>query len=113
MQWHAAKRGSTIEKLANGWQKSMAQAYEKLRQAKQYVFRGQGQRTPTGSLTLNPIQRRISSNLNLNLNLNQSPNLNLNLNPSLNQRWSHQIRAVSRLSSQPYSRWGNLFGERH
>jgi len=31
VQWHVAKRRSTIEKLADGWQKSMAQAYEKLK----------------------------------------------------------------------------------
>jgi IS5 family transposase len=31
VQWHVAKRRSTIEKLAEGWQKSMAQAYEKLK----------------------------------------------------------------------------------
>jgi transposase, IS5 family len=31
VQWHVAKRRSTIEKLAAGWQKSMAQAYEKLK----------------------------------------------------------------------------------
>ena len=31
VQWHVAKRRSTIEKLAEGWQKSMAQVYEKLK----------------------------------------------------------------------------------
>jgi IS5 family transposase len=31
VQWHVAKRRSTIEKLADGWQRSMAQAYEKLK----------------------------------------------------------------------------------
>ncbi len=31
VQWHVAKRRSAIEKLADGWQKSMAQAYEKLK----------------------------------------------------------------------------------
>ena len=31
VQWHVAKRRLTIEKLADGWQKSMAQAYEKLK----------------------------------------------------------------------------------
>ncbi|UUZ76032.1 hypothetical protein LP414_32190 [Polaromonas sp. P1(28)-13] len=31
VQWHVAKRRKTIEKLADGWQKSMAQAYEKLK----------------------------------------------------------------------------------
>jgi IS5 family transposase len=31
VHWHVAKRRSTIEKLAEGWQKSMAQAYEKLK----------------------------------------------------------------------------------
>lgn len=31
VQWHVAKRRSTMEKLADGWQKSMAQAYEKLK----------------------------------------------------------------------------------
>ena len=30
-QWHVAKRRKIIEKLADGWQKSMAQAYEKLK----------------------------------------------------------------------------------
>jgi IS5 family transposase len=31
VQWHVAKRRKTIEKLDEGWQKSMAQAYEKLK----------------------------------------------------------------------------------
>jgi len=31
VQWHVAKRRSAIEKLADGWQKSLAQAYEKLK----------------------------------------------------------------------------------
>jgi IS5 family transposase len=31
VQWHIAKRRSTIERLTEGWQKSMAQAYEKLK----------------------------------------------------------------------------------
>ena len=31
VQWHIAKRGKTIEKLADGWQKNLAQAYEKLK----------------------------------------------------------------------------------
>ena len=31
VKWHVAKRRKTIEKLAEGWQKSMAQAYEKLK----------------------------------------------------------------------------------
>jgi IS5 family transposase len=31
VQWHVAKRRKTIEKLAEGWQKSLAQAYEKLK----------------------------------------------------------------------------------
>ena len=31
VQWHVAKRRSGIEKLADGWQKSLAQAYEKLK----------------------------------------------------------------------------------
>ena len=29
-QWHVAKRSKTIEKLDEGWQKSLPQAYEKL-----------------------------------------------------------------------------------
>ena len=38
VQWHVAKRRKTIEKLADGWQKSMAQAYEKLKaQVRAYV----------------------------------------------------------------------------
>ena len=31
VQWHVAKRRKTIEKLADGWQKCMAQAYETLK----------------------------------------------------------------------------------
>ena len=31
VQWHIAKRRKTIEKLAEGWQKSLVQAYEKLK----------------------------------------------------------------------------------
>jgi IS5 family transposase len=31
VQWHVAKRRKTIEKLAEGWQKNLAQAYEKLK----------------------------------------------------------------------------------
>ena len=31
VQWHIAKRRKTIEKLADGWQKTLAQAYEKLK----------------------------------------------------------------------------------
>jgi len=31
VQWHVAKRRSAIEKLADGWQKSLAQDYEKLK----------------------------------------------------------------------------------
>ena len=31
VKWHVAKRRSAIEKLADGWQKSLAQAYEKLK----------------------------------------------------------------------------------
>jgi IS5 family transposase len=31
VQWHVAKRRKTINKLAEGWQKSLAQAYEKLK----------------------------------------------------------------------------------
>lgn len=31
VQWHIAKRRKTIEKLTEGWQKSLAQAYEKLK----------------------------------------------------------------------------------
>jgi IS5 family transposase len=31
VKWHIAKRRSTIEKLVDGWQKNLAQAYEKLK----------------------------------------------------------------------------------
>lgn len=31
VKWHVAKRRKTIEKLADGWQKNLAQAYEKLK----------------------------------------------------------------------------------
>jgi IS5 family transposase len=31
VKWHVAKRRKTVEKLAEGWQKSLAQAYEKLK----------------------------------------------------------------------------------
>ena len=31
VQWHVAKRRKTIEKLGDGWQKDLAQAYEKLK----------------------------------------------------------------------------------
>jgi transposase, IS5 family len=31
VQWHIAKRRKTLEKLADGWQKKLAQAYEKLK----------------------------------------------------------------------------------
>ena len=31
VKWHVAKRRSAIEKLADGWKKSLAQAYEKLK----------------------------------------------------------------------------------
>lgn len=31
VQWHVAKRRKTIEKLDDGWQKDLAQAYEKLK----------------------------------------------------------------------------------
>jgi hypothetical protein len=31
VQWHVAKRRKSIEKLADEWQKSMTQAYEKLK----------------------------------------------------------------------------------
>jgi len=31
VQWHVAKRRKTIEKLDEGWQKDLAQAYEKLK----------------------------------------------------------------------------------
>jgi len=38
VQWHVAKRRRTLTKLADGWQKSMAQAYEKLKaQVRAYV----------------------------------------------------------------------------
>ena len=38
VQWHIAKRRKTITKMADGWQKSMAQAYEKLKaQVRAYV----------------------------------------------------------------------------
>ena len=38
VQWHVAKRHKTITKMANGWQKSMAQVYEKLKaQVRAYV----------------------------------------------------------------------------
>lgn len=38
VQWHVAKRRKTITKLADGWQKSMAQAYETLKaQVRAYV----------------------------------------------------------------------------
>ena len=38
VRWHVAKRRKSIEKLADGWQKSMAQAYEKLKaQVRAYV----------------------------------------------------------------------------
>ena len=38
IRWHVAKRRKSIEKLADGWQKSMAQAYEKLKaQVRAYV----------------------------------------------------------------------------
>ncbi len=31
VQWHVARRRKTIEKLAEGWQKTLSQAYEKLK----------------------------------------------------------------------------------
>lgn len=31
VQWHIARRRKTLEKLADGWQKNLAQAYEKLK----------------------------------------------------------------------------------
>jgi vacuolar-type H+-ATPase subunit E/Vma4 len=31
LKWHIAKRRKTIEKLADGWQKDLVQAYEKLK----------------------------------------------------------------------------------
>jgi len=38
VRWHIAKRRKSIEKLAEGWQKSLAQAYEKLKaQVRAYV----------------------------------------------------------------------------
>jgi IS5 family transposase len=38
VQWHVAKRRNCIEKLADSWQKKMAQAYEKLKaQVRAYV----------------------------------------------------------------------------
>ncbi len=38
VQWHVAKRRKTITKMVDGWQKSMAQAYEKLKaQVRAYV----------------------------------------------------------------------------
>ena len=38
VQWHVAKRRKTLEKLAEGWQKRLAQAYEKLKaQVRAYV----------------------------------------------------------------------------
>jgi len=38
VRWHIAKRRKSIEKLAAGWQKSLAQAYEKLKaQVRAYV----------------------------------------------------------------------------
>ena len=38
VQWHVAKRRKTITKMADGWQKCMAQAYEKLKaQVRAYV----------------------------------------------------------------------------
>jgi len=38
VQWHVAKRRKSIEKLAEGWQKTMVQAYEKLKaQVRAYV----------------------------------------------------------------------------
>ena len=38
VRWHVAKRRTSIEKLAEGWQKSLAQAYEKLKaQVRAYV----------------------------------------------------------------------------
>jgi IS5 family transposase len=38
VQWHVDKRRKTITKMANGWQKSMAQVYEKLKaQVRAYV----------------------------------------------------------------------------
>ncbi len=38
VQWHVAKRRKSVEKLQDGWQKSLAQAYEKLKaQVRAYV----------------------------------------------------------------------------
>ncbi len=38
VQWHVAKRRKSIEKLDKGWQKRLAQAYEKLKaQVRAYV----------------------------------------------------------------------------
>jgi transposase, IS5 family len=38
VDWHVAKRRKSIEKLAEGWQKNLAQAYEKLKaQVRAYV----------------------------------------------------------------------------
>jgi len=38
VQWHVAKRRKTITKMADGWQKSLAQVYEKLKaQVRAYV----------------------------------------------------------------------------
>ena len=38
VRWHVAKRRKSIEKLVDGWQKSLAQAYEKLKaQVRAYV----------------------------------------------------------------------------
>jgi IS5 family transposase len=38
VQWHVAKRRKTIEKMTQGWQKTMVQAYEKLKaQVRAYV----------------------------------------------------------------------------
>ena len=38
VRWHVAKRRKSIEKLVDGWQKSMAQAYETLKaQVRAYV----------------------------------------------------------------------------
>lgn len=31
MQWHVAKSRNTVEELDDGWQKDLAQAYEKLK----------------------------------------------------------------------------------
>ena len=38
VQWHVVKRRKTVESLSEGWQKSLAQAYEKLKaQVRAYV----------------------------------------------------------------------------